>query len=461
MFCHNCGAEVDTDRAFCDACGAKIKIDGVIQAGAVSENTVPNPQGAQGQVAQSKYLITAGVIVVVTVVAIMSAFLYKPSHRLYHNENYEYSGVNYDEDNNASQYPGSAESTQIDEESTSDSYDVDDYSEYAGSDEYQESVYEDTDSEENEMSEDTSIHNYELVVKDISWSDAYQEALDKGGYLVRINSEEELNVITAQIESEDKQNIIFFIGAFRENESSDYHWIYENGEYGEESLNNDEKYEGIWLDGEPSYQGEDTEGNLVGENCLDMFYSKSNERYVWNDVPDIILDVAPFYEGKVGYIREYEDGASDYNSEIERSDLDNIVGDIRSVYYDFTGNPRDYDESYDGEYTIYRLTDSGEIRCIKCSSKNYSQFSDLDEYFVEYYYDKNELCFVFVYSSDGTEEYRFYIYDDNIVRYIGPYSSPDTTYDYFPPNRHELGDDQNVWQSQFVELGMDARNYFR
>lgn len=325
MFCCNCGAEIDTDRAFCDACGAKIKIDGVIQANAVSENAVPNPLGTQGQVAQSKYLITAIVIVVVTTAIIISAFLYKPSRRSYHSENYEYSETNYDGNDNVSQYTGSAQSTRTDDEYKSDSYDADDYSEYAESDEYQESIDEDTDSEENELREDTSIHNYELVVKDISWSDAYREALDKGGYLVRINSEEELNAITAQIESEGKQNIIFFIGASRENGFYDYHWIYENGEYGEESLNNDGKYEGIWLDGEPSYQGEDTEGNLVDENCLDMFYSKSNERYVWNDVPDMILDVVPFYEGKVGYIREYEDGASDHSSEIDNSDLDDML----------------------------------------------------------------------------------------------------------------------------------------
>ena len=49
-------------------------------------------------------------------------------------------------------------------------------------------------------------------MEDVTWTQAYQNCLDKGGYLVRINSDEEYQAILQQIGAEDKRNIKFWLG---------------------------------------------------------------------------------------------------------------------------------------------------------------------------------------------------------------------------------------------------------
>lgn len=70
MYCCNCGFEVDSDKAFCDACGAVIKIDGIIQQNTVSDTPIPTASGIRGQVTRSKYIILS-----VCVVFVMAAMI--------------------------------------------------------------------------------------------------------------------------------------------------------------------------------------------------------------------------------------------------------------------------------------------------------------------------------------------------------------------------------------------------
>ncbi len=146
------------------------------------------------------------------------------------------------------------------------------------------------------------INSYELIVADVTWSQAYYDCLDRGGHLVRITTDAEYQAILQQIASEGKENIIFWLGGAR-NDDSGYYWIYNDGYFGSEVLNEDAKYASYWLDNEPSFH-DDAAG--VDETRICMFRLSSSGQWVWNDVPDDILSVASFYSGKIGYICEYE-----------------------------------------------------------------------------------------------------------------------------------------------------------
>lgn len=146
------------------------------------------------------------------------------------------------------------------------------------------------------------IGTYELIVADVTWSQAYYDCMDRGGHLVRITTDAEYQAILQQISSEGKENIIFWLGGAR-NDDSGYYWIYDDGYFGSEVLNEDAKYASYWLDGEPSFH-DDAAG--VDETRMSMFRLSSSGQWVWNDVPDDILSAAGFYSGKIGYICEYE-----------------------------------------------------------------------------------------------------------------------------------------------------------
>ena len=147
--------------------------------------------------------------------------------------------------------------------------------------------------------DESSIHTYEIVMADISWTDACYECLARGGYLARINSPEEYAAVTAQIAAADLENGMFWLGGCRSNEN-EYRWLYEDGSASAEILNGKE----YWLEGEPSFYDESTDAE---ETAVLMFHSSAAAGWVWNDVPDDVLSVAPFYAGKLGYICEYED----------------------------------------------------------------------------------------------------------------------------------------------------------
>ncbi|MDE7404363.1 MAG: C-type lectin domain-containing protein, partial [Lachnospiraceae bacterium] len=153
--------------------------------------------------------------------------------------------------------------------------------------------------------DESGIHTYELIVDDVTWTEAYLACLARGGHLVRINSEEEYQAIVQQIGEEEKGKIMFWLGGTRSAaDVYEYRWIYEDGTYGSEILNEDEPYSYYWLDGEPSFYDESI---LQDEMYMNMFYVGKEQRWVWNDVPEDLIEVAEFYSGMIGYICEYEE----------------------------------------------------------------------------------------------------------------------------------------------------------
>lgn len=157
--------------------------------------------------------------------------------------------------------------------------------------------------EENYAAEEGGIHRYELIVKDCTWEEAFRECRDKGGYLVRINSREEMEYIIDQISGKGLDGTNFFLGGRRDADSREYYWVDENNQcYGEKL--NDVGYScyDYWMTGEPTFQDGD-----IQECYMNMFYYEEEGRTVINDVPNDVIAVVPYYSGKVGYICEYED----------------------------------------------------------------------------------------------------------------------------------------------------------
>lgn len=150
--------------------------------------------------------------------------------------------------------------------------------------------------------DDTGIHRYEYILSDGTWQEAFQDCIDRGGYLVRINSSSEYEYIRKEISRQKMTNIFFHIGGRRDSGSSDYYWVNEDNKLFGEKLNSDDSWcSDEWKKGEPSYK----DGSLE-ELYMDLFFFDGEKRFVWNDIPDNMLAAEPAYSGKLGYICEYE-----------------------------------------------------------------------------------------------------------------------------------------------------------
>ncbi|MCI5900340.1 MAG: zinc-ribbon domain-containing protein [Lachnospiraceae bacterium] len=149
------------------------------------------------------------------------------------------------------------------------------------------------------------IHTYIIVQKDCTWDEAFRECLEQGGYLVRINTKEEWNYITKQIESEKKEKIQFFIGARRDVDAKSYYWVDEDNEFIGERLDHQDTgwCKDVWLDGEPSYIDKEIDAS---EDRIEMFLYSKTGKWVLNDVPNNILKAVPQFQGRIGYICEIE-----------------------------------------------------------------------------------------------------------------------------------------------------------
>ncbi|MCM1304671.1 MAG: C-type lectin domain-containing protein [Lachnospiraceae bacterium] len=155
----------------------------------------------------------------------------------------------------------------------------------------------------------SSGHRYELIVEDVTWKEARRLCQERGGHLATVTSREELERLQERIIAEDKENVTFFVGATRENAGDipfGYRWLEPGSKDGYNMLMLYNALFRYWLEGEPSYTGVTEDGREVREGYVVLFYRRSDGRCYLNDVPDDILDAAPSYAGRVGYICEYE-----------------------------------------------------------------------------------------------------------------------------------------------------------
>lgn len=133
---------------------------------------------------------------------------------------------------------------------------------------------------------------YELIVEDISWSEANEACLKKGGHLITITSQEEMDTAIALAEGQGLRFV--WMGGYT-------------------SIRNDSAY-GHWITGEPFefqpwYPGEPSRTDEDGAAEMYLMLWQVNDEWSWNDqrndpVGDTGLE---YFKGKTGYICEYED----------------------------------------------------------------------------------------------------------------------------------------------------------
>ncbi|HAG68636.1 MAG TPA: hypothetical protein DCL38_01525 [Lachnospiraceae bacterium] len=152
--------------------------------------------------------------------------------------------------------------------------------------------------------EDEGIHEYAFVIGDVTWQEAWEDALDRGGYLAHMNSDEEIRYIIKELMNKNLTGYSFFLGGRRREGKNAYRWIAPDGKPFGERLDSEKYTEGLyWLPGEPSYEDKDSG---YEERYMNLIYKKDEERWYWNDVPNDIVSISDYWKGRIGYIVEFD-----------------------------------------------------------------------------------------------------------------------------------------------------------
>ncbi len=142
-------------------------------------------------------------------------------------------------------------------------------------------------------------HGYRLIQADVTWMEAYEDCILRGGHLLQIDSEEEFQKVIKLIQEAGMEDVHFYLGGLRSENSQEYYWVDDNGEQMEPMLNPG----GIswaashWMEEEPSFvSGDDL------EMYMNLVYFQGE--WVLNDVP---ADITVYYPGRTGYIVEFDE----------------------------------------------------------------------------------------------------------------------------------------------------------
>ncbi|MBW8383088.1 MAG: hypothetical protein K0M69_11285 [Youngiibacter sp.] len=145
------------------------------------------------------------------------------------------------------------------------------------------------------------IHQYSYHIDDCTWSEAFLNAKEMGGYLVRINTREEYSYILTEIIQQGYEKKQFLLGGRRSVIDLNYYWVDEDNSYYGHPINDMDNWTNTeWLQGEPSFKDGDIE-----EEYLCLYYNSREQRWGLNDVPDAIIEIEPKFSGLIGYIVEY------------------------------------------------------------------------------------------------------------------------------------------------------------
>ncbi len=151
-------------------------------------------------------------------------------------------------------------------------------------------------------------HKYEFFVGDLTWAEAQQSCKDKGGYLATITCTDEAKNIASQLHEQGLDSYSFYVG-YRSTEwvgdtHYSYRWVNADGSYQQIMPAMYDFWDYNW----PGYDYSKQEWSFErGEQkCgLAKYNQDTNLIYIFT-APDELLSVSPQYEGKIGYICEFD-----------------------------------------------------------------------------------------------------------------------------------------------------------
>ena len=319
-YCTHCGALMEKDDLFCTRCGMRADgedADATIALSDMDDSAYETPVYGTGPSAYDKsaygapkkrrvpvwVFVAVGALVLALVIGFGTrAVLHRKKAKTETTETASSKGSKSTPSETGTKEDETGEAADDkDDKAGEDNADDSDDSPF-----YDDVEVEDDPAEEKGASVSGGIHKYELVIDDCTWTEACDRASSAGGYLARIESREELDHIINQINKEGKDRIQFKLGARRDESGSDYYWVDADNHFIQsgDALNSGTYWASdVWLANEPSYYDK---GVGVDEMYLTMYYNKSVQRWVWNDVSNDTVSVVPAFSGKLGYIIEFE-----------------------------------------------------------------------------------------------------------------------------------------------------------
>ncbi|MEY8391610.1 BspA family leucine-rich repeat surface protein [Lachnospiraceae bacterium 45-W7] len=140
-------------------------------------------------------------------------------------------------------------------------------------------------------------HYYLMLYGNVTWKEAYDDCIARGGYLAQINSEKEWETITNAITENNHQNYHFYLGGRRSRTGTEYYWINEENEFEGNALNpgGTEWSATHWMANEPSFFSDNEEEMYMNLICYEG-------EFLFNDVAG---DITKYYPDQIAYICEF------------------------------------------------------------------------------------------------------------------------------------------------------------
>ena len=137
------------------------------------------------------------------------------------------------------------------------------------------------------------VHRYELISGNYTWTEAYEDALARGGRLAHFDSLDAYSHVISELQTaEDAQDIRLWIGGVRLASTREYYWANEDGSLGGDLLNG-EVYRYLWQPGSPMY----------GQNQYYMILSRNPDTGIWGCLEE--ADQPLTGTDRLGYLCEF------------------------------------------------------------------------------------------------------------------------------------------------------------